>query len=262
MKNMELLIICYKFFNMFITADKLIEMLENIDKSNLSKKELESTNELINKIKEIANNIPNEEDEFVKNRREKIKSVIEKIKSVSLDDKEKEEYINERIKDLEKDYNAEMDSEERWTAIVEYINENKYFNECFDSLTDFELLKLISNYINVPFPPKITEEKFQDLVKVGIENDKREYLWRLAFNYEDSGFNFNSIIDYYIKVKDGYYLVELISAIGEYLDIDSIIDKINDKELMEYMIKYKGLIDHQATEEQINKFKEKYNSIK
>ena len=45
-----LLIICYKFFNMFITADKLIEMLENIDKSNLSKKELESTNELINKI--------------------------------------------------------------------------------------------------------------------------------------------------------------------------------------------------------------------
>ena len=261
MKNMELLIICYKFFNILITADKLIEMLDNMDKSNLSKKELESTNELINGIKEIANNIPNEEDEFVKNRKEQLKSLIEKIKSIPVDT-EKEEYINEKIRDLEEDYKAEMDSKERWSNIVEYINENKYFTECFDSLTDYELLQLISNYINVPFPPQITEEKFQDLVNVGIENDKREYLWRLAFNYEDSKFNFEPIIDYFIKVKDGYYLVELISAIGEYLNIDSIIDKINDKELMEYMIKYRGIIEGELTEEQINKFKEKYNSIK
>lgn len=261
MENMELLNICYQFFNILITADELIEMLDNMDKSNLSKKELESTNELINGIKEIENNIPNEEDDFVRNRREKIRTLIEKIKSIPTD-AENEEYINEKIKHLEEDYKAEMDSKERWATIAEYINENKYFTECFDSLTNYELLKLISNYVSVPFPPQITEEKFQDLIKAGIENDKREYLWRLAFNYEDSKFNFDAIIDYYIKVKDGYYLVELIHAIGEYLDIDSIIDKVNDKELMEYMIRNKEIIGYHATEEQINKFKEKYNSIK
>ena len=37
MKNMELLNICYQFFNILITADELIEMLDNMDKSNLSK---------------------------------------------------------------------------------------------------------------------------------------------------------------------------------------------------------------------------------
>ena len=41
MKNMKLLNICYKFFNRFITADKLIEELTNIDTTNLSKKDIE-----------------------------------------------------------------------------------------------------------------------------------------------------------------------------------------------------------------------------
>ena len=65
------------------------------------------------------------------------------------------------------------------------------------------------------------------------EQDKREWLWRLAFNYEKSNINFDSIVDYFIEKKDGYYIAELICAIGECLDIDVMIDKINDKELIE-----------------------------
>ena len=39
MKNKELLNICYKFFNRYITALDLIEQLSHIDKTNLSKKD-------------------------------------------------------------------------------------------------------------------------------------------------------------------------------------------------------------------------------
>lgn len=54
MKNKELLNICYKFFNRFITADILIEQLTNIDKTNLSKNDIEETNKIISDIKKIA----------------------------------------------------------------------------------------------------------------------------------------------------------------------------------------------------------------
>ena len=84
-----------------------------------------------------------------------------------------------------------------------------------------------------------SQEEFDKLVKVGIEKDEREWLWRLAFNYERSKINFDNIVDYFIKKKDGYYLAELISAIGECLNIDSIINKIVDKELIEDLKKKK-----------------------
>ena len=54
MKNKELLNICYKFFNRFITADVLIEQLLNIDKTNLSNKDIKETNKLIKDIKKIT----------------------------------------------------------------------------------------------------------------------------------------------------------------------------------------------------------------
>ena len=62
MKNIELLNICYKFFNRFITADKLVEEIEKIDTSNLSKNDVKEQNKLIEEIKTITKNIPNEED--------------------------------------------------------------------------------------------------------------------------------------------------------------------------------------------------------
>ena len=257
MKNIELLNICYEFINRFITVDTLVELLDNMDKTKLSIKEQKRINDLISKIKIITNNIPNEEDEYIKNEKENTKCIIEKLESIP----KYEEFLNKKIDDLKETYNKERDSKERWSKVVECINENEYFNECFDSLTDYELLEFITQNISAPYPPQITEEKFQSLVKVGIDNDKREWLWRLAFNYEKSNFNFNSIIDYFIDVKDGYYLVELICAIGEYLNIDSIIDKLNDKELMEYLIRNKEIIEHHVTDKQIKKFIKKYKSI-
>ena len=205
MKNKELLNICYKFFNRFITAEVLIEQLSNMDKTNLSESNIKETNKLIKDIKKIADDIPDK-----------------------------------------------IDSYERWFEIADCINQNNYFNKTFESLTDYELLEFIAQNIQAPFPPKLTQEEFDKLVKAGIEKDEREWLWRLAFNYEDSNINFDGIIDYFISKKDGYYLAELISVIGASLDIDSIINKINDSELIEDLKERKEVIRHFVSEEQLN----------
>lgn len=104
------------------------------------------------------------------------------------------------------------------------------------------MLEFIAQNIQAPFPPNLSQEEFDKLVKVGIEKDEREWLWRLAFNYERRKISFDDIVDYFIKKKDGYYLSELIIAIGECLNIDSIIDKIDDRELIEDLKKEKMIL--------------------
>ena len=256
MKNKELLNICYKFFNRFITADELIEMLDSVNIQKLSKKEQKEFENLHNEIKTIADNTPNKVDDYVINRKNKINSLIKKVEQIPLDD-QNSNFLNKQITNLKKDCNKVVDSHERWFAIADCISKNDYFNTCFDNLTDYELLEFISQNIQAPFPPNLKQEEFERLVKVGIENDEREWLWRLAFNYENSDFNFDLIADYFIEKKDGYYIAELISAVGFCLNIDNIIEKINDKDLIEDLVNRKGVIVHYVSEEQFEKLKSK-----
>ncbi|MBR3661110.1 MAG: hypothetical protein IKN63_04300 [Bacilli bacterium] len=256
MKNIELLNICYKFFNRFITADILIDQFENIDKSKLSDDDIEKTNKLLNEIKEIANNTSNKVDEYVIKKKEDINNLIKKFEQIPEDD-DNSEFLNQRLNNLKKEYNKEIDSQERWFKITDCIDKNDYFNQLFESLTDYELLEFIAQNIQAPFPPNLNQEEFNRLVKVGIEKDEREWLFRLAFNYERNNINFDSIVDYFIKKKDGYYLAELISAVGECLDIDIIFDKIVDKDLIEDLKKRKDVISSYVSEEQFNKLLEK-----
>ena len=252
MKNKELLNICYKFFNRFITADKLIEELTNMDTTDLSKKNIEEQKKLIKEIKTIAQNIPNEIDEYVIQKKDQIKNMIDRFENIPKDDKNLD-FLNKHLENLKKDYEKEMDSHERWFKITDCINKNSYFNKVFESLTDYELLEFIAQNISAPFPPNLTQEEFDRLVKIGIEKDKREWLWRLAFNYENSNINFDSIVEYFIKKKDGYYLAELISAVGECLNIDKIIDMIHAKELIEDLKDRKSVISYYVSEEQFNR---------
>ena len=261
MKNKELLNICSKFFNRFITASELIEMLSNMDKKSLSEEEIEKIDELLDKIKTITNNTPNEEDEYVKREKEIISNLLKRLeKDVVQLEGENKEFLNKQINNLKKEYDRNRDSHERWFKITDYINNNEYFNTCFDNLSEYELLEFIAQNIQAPFPPQLNQEEFERLVKVGIENDEREWLWRLAFNYERSNINFDTIVEYFIKIKDGYYIAELINAVGECLDIDDIIDKINDKELIEDLKNRKSVIEFYVSEEQFNKLINKLNN--
>ena len=252
MKNKELLNICYKFFNRFITADELIEELVNIDTRNLPKKDIEEQNKLIEEIKTIAKNTSNEMDEYVIQKKGKIKNMIDRFENIPKEDKNLD-FLNKHLENLKKDYKKDIDSHERWFKITDCINKNSYFNKVFESLTDYELLEFIAQNISAPFPPNLTQEEFDRLVKIGIEKDKREWLWRLAFNYENSNIIFDSIVEYFIKKKDGYYLAELISAVGESLNIDKLIDMIDDKELIEDLKDRKSVINYYVSEEQFNR---------
>ena len=250
MVNKDLLNICYKYFNRYINANELIEQLKIIQKDK------EEINSIIKEIQKIINDIPNKEDQFIINKKENIKNLIEKLDNISKDDKDLEP-LNKGIDNLKQEYEKEIDCEELWNKITEYIINNEYFNKIFDSLSDYELLEFICQYIKAPFPPSLTQKEFDNLVKVGIDKDEREKLWRLAFNYENHNLKFDKIVDYFIKVKDGYYLSELISAVGDDLDIDNIIDKVSDKEIINYLIDNKDIIKSYITEEQFNKLKNK-----
>ena len=258
MKNKELLNNCFNFFNRFITADELIEELVNIDTRNLPKKDIEEQNKLIEEIKNVAKNTSNELDEYVIQKKDKIKSMIDKFENIPNDDKNIV-FLNKQLENLKKDYEKEMDSHERWFKITDCINKNSYFNKVFASLTDYELLEFIAQNISAPFPPNLTQEEFDRLVKIGIEKDEREWLWRLAFNCENRSINFDSIVEYFIKKKDGYYLAELISAVGENLNIDKIIEMIDDKELIEDLKNRKSVISYYVSEEQFDRLIDKLN---
>ena len=220
MNNSEFLNICYKFINQYSNAIELVNSLENFNKSGEDQEAIKS---MIKDIKDLMNKYPNKVDEL------------------------QDEDINEK------------DSYERWRSIFTYIVGNKYFNTCFNNLTDYELLKFISQYLSAPYPPKLDQEEFDKLVKVGIENEEKEYLWRLAFNYNNSELNFDKITNYYIDTKDAYYLCELISAVGNKLDIDNIIDLINDKELIKSIIDSKDVISFYVNKEQLEKLSSKLN---
>lgn len=243
----EMLNCCYKFFNKFINASQLIDALNQIDKSSLSKKELKEFNNLLDGITNIENDMPYEQNQFFDDEEDSTKTLVDELESVFDEDFDKSK----------NDFGKNVYSHDKWYLITDFIDKNKYFNTCFEKLSDYELLEFIGQYISAPFPPKIDQDTFEKLVSAGKEKDEREWLWRLAFNYEETGINFDSIVDYFIEVKDGYYLSELICAVGECLDIDSIMDKIDDEELIRDLYIRKSVISHFVSEHQFNKLIDK-----
>ena len=150
---------------------------------------------------------------------------MKKVESLPLDDEVKKN----NFEMLKKDYDKKADSYDRWYKITSYLIKNEYFNKQFDGLDDMEMLKFVTQYISAPFPPMFSKNDFDKLVLVGINNNQREALWRLSFTYAKKGYDLDKIVDYYIAQKGGYYIQELNSAVGEYLNINELIDKIKDK---------------------------------
>lgn len=118
-------------------------MLSNMNKDSLSKQEREEIDHLLNEIKTISSNIQNEEDEYVIKRKESIKKFIDFLETIPRN-KENEEFLNKKLKDLKDNYHCPMDSYERWHTITECIEKNDYYNACFHQLSKYELLEFIA----------------------------------------------------------------------------------------------------------------------
>lgn len=226
---MNLVTLMYKYINRFINSDELLESLEELDLNNFSKEEKISINKLIDDIKIIKDKTANEIDEIEKNRLETIERIVSNINIILESDnleKDLREKIEHRKEYLLEDKKKVKDGGKLYESIYILLADNKLINHYWESINDYELLEFIAQYISVPIPPQIDQEKFNDLVKVGIKNNEREWLWRLAFNYNRKNKDFSLIEDYFIEKKDSYYLTELISAVREDLDMKNLKEKV------------------------------------
>jgi hypothetical protein len=226
---MNLVTLMYKYINRFINSDELLESLEELDLNNFSKEEKISINKLIDDIKIIKDKTANEIDEIEKNRLETIERIVSNINIILESDnleKDLREKIEHRKEYLLEDKKKVKDGGKLYESIYILLADNKLINHYWESINDYELLEFIAQYISVPIPPQIDQEKFNDLVKVGIKNNEREWLWRLAFNYNRKNKDFSLIEDYFIERKDSYYLTELISAVREDLDMKKLKEKV------------------------------------
>lgn len=226
---MDLGTLMYKYINRFINSDELLKSLEELDLNKFTDEEKITINKLINDIKIIKDKTANEIDEIEKNRLETIEKYVNGIDRIlqnnNLENKLKEKFL--KIKqDLMEDKKKVKDGGKLYKNIYILLTDNDLINHYWDLMNDYELLEFIAQYISVPMPPQIDQEKFNDLVEVGIENDEREWLWRLAFNYNRKNKDFSIIEDYFIEKKDSYYLTELISAIPEDLDMKKLKEKV------------------------------------
>lgn len=226
---MNLVTLMYKYINRFINSDELLESLEELNLKNFSKEEKISINKLIDDIKIIKDKTANEIDEIEKNRLETIERIVSNINIILESDnleKDLREKIEHRKEYLLEDKKKVKDGGKLYESIYILLADNKLINHYWESINDYELLEFIAQYISVPIPPQIDQEKFNDLVKVGIKNNEREWLWRLAFNYNRKNKDFSLIEDYFIEKKDGYYLTELISVVREDLDMKKLKEKV------------------------------------
>ncbi len=226
---MDLVSLMYKYINRFINSDELLESLEELDLNNFTDEEKASIKKLIDDIKSIKDKIPNEVDEIEKNRleiNEKYVNGIDKIlQNNTLENKLKEKFLKIREGLLE-DKKKVKDGGKLYESLFTLLADNDLINYYCDLLNDYELLEFIAQYISVPMPPQIDQEKFDKIVKVGIENDEREWLWRLAFNYNRKNKDFSLIEDYFIEKRDDYYLTELISAVRDDLNMKKLKKKV------------------------------------
>lgn len=79
-------------------------------------------------------------------------------------------------------------------------------------------------------PPDISQDRFDIIIDNLISNDERELMWRLCGTLD--GYNYNKVIDYFVNVRDSYYIEELVSFTCGELDQEHLVNKMietNDK---------------------------------
>ena len=256
---MELVNLMYRYVNRFINSNELIKELKKIDICNYQDKDKEVINKLIEDIEEVREKTPNEIDKVEKKRLEEIDNLLDKFKEVNTSDEQAKEFIEKQYNNLLEDKEKVRDGGKLYTKIVNLLTNNSVINKSASKMNDTELVTFITRYISVPLPPPIKQEDFNSLVRIGIKEDNREALWRLAVNY-DKKMDFTLIEDYFIDKRDSYYLIELISATDS-INLDNIASKVvatNDREFM-IDLANRSLELSIFTKEDIDKIKEKYN---
>ncbi len=244
---MDLVNFMYRYINKMLPAHKLLVELDEMEILSYSEDERKEIEELKKEIQEIVETIPNEIDDVEKRRLENADHFIESFDKILANDETDEEtkkIFEKRKQALIEDKAKTRDGGKLFSEMFTLLTRNPLIAKYAKSMDDEELLEFIAQYISVPFPPVLEQSEFEGLVKAGIDGDKREALWRLAFNYNRKGIDFSSIVDYFIEKRDAYYLTELISAVQEDLNMDELLDKVietKDKKFFQDIVNHNGM---------------------
>lgn len=228
---MELIKLVHKYINKYINSKELIEGLNNLDLDKYSKKQKEIIEKLVIDIKDITLIIPNEVDEIEKKRLENNNNLLEKFEKsldAGVDDLDVKNLLEGLCEKLSKGNKVVRDAGDLYEKIVELLLDNSLVKETLNNISKEDMLDLITSYIASPMNPVLTQEEFNDLVEVGIKNDEREKIWRLASNYSGKGIDFSLIENYFILKRDSYYLGELVCIVEEDLDIKKLLLKVKE----------------------------------
>ena len=179
----------------------------------------------------------------------------------SLYDLNKEDEVLDRIKVLE-----EMNLDDKFLyyeidKLIEELLMNEYYDKLTDKMNDYDFLNIITYNISSNRPYSIDQEKLDELIDVAKSHkDTNENIWRLAMNYDRMGYDFSKIEEYFVSIKDIYYLQEYISGVYQ-KNIDYIVDlliKQNDKDFIKKVLDNE-LIIRDLNNEHKNKL---YDTIK
>ena len=130
----------------------------------------------------------------------------------------------------------------KYDKICDLLYNNDVYINLVNQMNDNDIMLMITDYIYAPKVPNLNQETFDRIVDAAISSgdDSRENCWRLAVNYETHNLNFDKIVDYYISIRDVWYLVELMHFLQGNCDLDGIIEKVIETKDKDFI---KGLLN-------------------
>lgn len=181
---MDFVKIVYKYRNRYLNSEDLVESLENISKETLEDVDL---NELEIIKKDIIDIIKNTkitlDDEEIRRRKEtdKIINILEKIlNNPDSTDKKVLDKLREKYNSYKEQEMIKRDSGNRYVELDNYLENCDLFRKYYNNMSDEELLNFITNYIKMPNPFKLSKEKLDDLIDIGLKQNNKEKLWALS----------------------------------------------------------------------------------
>lgn len=76
-----------------------------------------------------------------------------------------------------------------------------------------KIIKNLEKNLVLTYHIDMNQQKLDELIDYCIKNDLREKAWRIALTF--SNYDYSKLADYYLKVKDDWYLSELLYVVGE-----------------------------------------------
>ena len=153
-------------------------------------------------------------------------------------------FLNSQVgKNYRKDLNdllLSIKNNNDYKTIFNLLVNNETYLNISRNMNDLELMLLITSYISVPIVPKINQEIFNNLILTAENYDNNlENVWRLGLNFDNKGYNYDLLDDFFVNSKNIWYLSEYIHSINQ-VNQEKIINKIiktNDKEYIKQILK-------------------------